>query len=180
MNLDPERSKKIVNDMSEVLGAGAVIEYSGNTNYLLSSLLKANGVKPADLEEQLALQHFFTEVMIEIFGVNREVLDLEIQKCYITMEDIIAKAKANIAESSVDQGTVPIPVADIGADELSLGALLQGLDEIPMVDLPHIMCTPGVISNDEIEGLTRDFEPEYTYESENSDIQSAGDTSGDD
>lgn len=151
MSFDPERSKKIVDEMTEVLGAGAVIEFAGNTNYLLSSLLKANGVKPSDLEGQLALQQFFTEVIINLFGVNREILDLEIQKCYVVMEDIVNKAKATIPENATKsedcQTIAPQDIEEL-SKVLDISGMMGMLEPPPMMMRP-----PHSVAPDELEEI---------------------------
>lgn len=128
MSFDKERAKKIVNDMAEVLGPASVIEYCGNMSYFMSELLRANGSCPADLAEQLALQTFFMDVTAKVFDVDEEILDLEVQKCYINMEKIVKNAK--------DQNPAPAPVqsADGGGTSGSSPVVASMLEPIGGVE----------------------------------------------
>lgn len=96
MEFSEEKKTAIVNEMHEILGVAGVIEWAGNTSYLMADLLKANGTKPKSLEEQLALMGFFTEVVKKVFDVDPVIMELEEMKCFRNMEKIVEAAKEKV------------------------------------------------------------------------------------
>lgn len=109
MTISKERSQKIVNDMVETLGPGAIIEYAGNTNFFMAELLKSNGAAPEDISGHLALQYFFMDVIAKEFGVDQELLELDTYKCYVSMEKILNDAKKSVADQTDGSNVIDMP-----------------------------------------------------------------------
>lgn len=133
MSLEKERREQIESDMNELLGPTSVIEFCGNQNLFTGILLKTDKEEcPQDLLQHLALQTFFTEVIKKRFGVNEEMLQLEIDKCYLTMEEIVKPGK-ELLEAEKTDAAEDIAAGDVERLASTLGRVENIMDGLANV-----------------------------------------------
>jgi hypothetical protein len=90
--IDIERQKHIEADITDTLGVKITQQYCQNVCSISSMILAADGDKPANLEESLALNVFLTACIKRYYHIDPEMFDMEVQKSYRSMEMIIEEA----------------------------------------------------------------------------------------
>lgn len=166
MAFDEERKKKIVSDFASVVGVAATIDFCSSSNELLATLLRSGETIPNSVVEQLALHQCLEEIVHEVYRINPEIFELEKQKCYIELENIMKKAREadaanqqqpdnqNIIQFGGAEGSAfPIGPEDIGS--VINGILSNVTDPLIVQDSPIVA---DVVSGEttEVESVNED------------------------
>lgn len=136
-----ERKTRVVEKMTELLGPACILEWCGNTNFFIAELLKANEGRPADLEANIAMNLAFMEILKKFYGVDPEIMELEMSKCYRQLETIINEVSATHNEPGMTEDVLPMNFEERLSQLESMAA-----------SMPHIV-ESGVVEVDEIPGM---------------------------
>lgn len=160
-----ERKKCIVNDTLEILDQHIQNEVIANMAMLMQTIARSERSKPADIEEQLALNYFFLHALETHWRIEKETLDAEIEKHFNQMEIIARETKAKFAELNqrLSEPTIRNPVTPDAVPEGDLMGLasmfgaLAGLGGMPPI--PPMEGLENVVEGEVVPFIGTDVDP---------------------
>lgn len=160
-----ERKQSIVNDTLEILDQHIQNEVIANMALLMQTIARAESSKPADIEDQLALNYFFLQALETHWNINKETLEREVEKHFDQMEIIARETKAKFAELNqhVNEPVVSNPVtpdAVPGGDLMGIASMfgaLAGLGDMPPV--PPMQGLENVVEGEVVPFIGTDVDP---------------------
>jgi hypothetical protein len=129
--IDIERQKGIEANITDTLGIKITQQYCQNASALISMILAADGDKPANLEENLALNVFLTECIKRYYHIDPEMFEIDVQKSYRSMEMIIEEAARNNEQNTPAQELPPEVLQMMAQAQDATAPLKPFPEEIP-------------------------------------------------